>query len=86
LLPAKPKLLLLSRIVETGGSKATRDKLPPKLGRIVDGVFCEAAFACALQHAGPLSGASKRHLNRDFQSGLAVARRLDLIQHLELSD
>jgi hypothetical protein len=76
----------LSRSLETGGSRATRDKLPPKLGRIVDGLFCEAAFACALQHAGPLSEATKRHLNQDFQSGLAVARRLDLIQHLELSD
>jgi hypothetical protein len=38
----------LSRTVEAGHLTAACDKLPPKLGRIIDGVFCEASFCvCA---------------------------------------
>ena len=68
LLPASPTLLPLSRSLETGGLKATRDKLPPKLGRIVDGVllrsrFCVCAAACR---------ASLRGQQTALKSGLSV--------------
>jgi hypothetical protein len=37
--------------------KAACDKLPPKLGRIIDGVFCEASFWVHRSNVQPLSGA-----------------------------
>jgi TRAP-type C4-dicarboxylate transport system substrate-binding protein len=58
--------LPLSRIVETGGSKAALDKLPPKLGRIVDGVFWNSRNGVRCSNVRPLSGATKWLLNQDL--------------------